>query len=211
METDHAKASAKNFPPSHPTRYDFHVSEWLYYKGEMILRLKFTQEDARVAMSSDTRMKMLLQEMKKMNTVSNLASKTVPSIKQPLGLIRDSEGPWHEIPPAPRIMYASVIWFFVRGLYDTKEEIDRLNVSFTYNDSLCGVLKITEKNFRQYTMIRCRDQGGMPKNLDLTDRPYSEIKLEIDRWGRSLFLSLNGDMVEIIFYCNTRQIVLEHA
>jgi len=154
---------------------------------------------------------MLLRDLKKMNTVSNLESNTVPSIKQPLGLIRDSEGPWHEIPPAPRIMYASVIWFFARGLHDTAEEIDRLNVSFTYNDSLCGVLKITEKNFRQYTHILCRDQGGMPTDWDLTDRPYSEIKLKIDKWGRSLFLSVIGDMVKIIFYCNTRQIVLEHA
>jgi hypothetical protein len=49
----------------------------IYHEGNMILRLNFTQEDARVAMSSDKRMKMLLRDLKKMNTMSTLESKTV--------------------------------------------------------------------------------------------------------------------------------------
>ncbi len=91
---------------------------------------------------------------------------------------------------------------FVRGLYDTKELIGKWKTTFMVNDSLCDVLKITEENFRRHTYVGGWGSGGMTIDWDLTDRPYSEIKLKIDRWGRSLFLSPTGDMVNIGLHMN---------
>ncbi len=92
--------------------------------------------------------------------------------------------------------------FFVRGLYDTKEELGKWKTPFILNDSLCDVLKITEENFRRYTHVRGRGSDGMTIDWDLTDRPYSEIKLKIDRWGRSLFLGPTCNKANIELHTN---------
>jgi hypothetical protein len=67
--------------------------------------------------------------------------------------------------------------FFVSGLHDTPEKIGKWSVDFMFNNSLWDLLKITEKNFWQFTHVDGEGSGVIPFDWDLTDRPYSEIKI----------------------------------
>jgi hypothetical protein len=122
----------------------------------------------------------------------------LPSIKQPLGLIRDSEGPWHEIPPAStRIIKVKVKLFFVSDANGILYKLGKWSVSFMFSKSLCDLLKINEKNFQQFTCVSGEGSGIMPFDWDCTNRPYSEIKSKIDKWGRTWFEIPYGDKVNI--------------
>jgi hypothetical protein len=87
--------------------------------------------------------------------------------------------------------------FFVGGLHDTAQKMGTWKVDFMFNTSLCDLLKITEKNFWHFTHVSGEGAGIMPFGWDLTDRPYSETKWKIDRWGRSWFEVPFGDLVNI--------------
>ncbi len=121
----------------------------------------------------------------------------LPSIRQPLGLIHDSEGPWHQIIPASTRKIKVKVKLLVTGLDDTTYQRGGWSVDLTFNDSLCDLLKINEQNFWQFTHVSGRGLGVIPFNWDPTGRPYSEIKFKIDKWGSSMLLSPIGDKVTV--------------
>jgi hypothetical protein len=79
------------------------------------------------------------------------------------------------------------------------EVLGRWGTDIQVSDSLFTILD-TETNWKNYVMIEAQCSGAETLDLDVTDRPYSETKTLIDRWGRSLFGIQNVGIPRICVY-----------
>ena len=125
-----------------------------------------------------------------LNDLSSGPSRPNTNIKH-LGLVHDSDQSWNHMPTPQEIHVVVVV--YGRRMSGTQE------FDFQSNDSLCDELD-QEANWKRYVRLSATCSGVRSLNLDLTDRPYPEIKSMIDMWGQSLFAIPNSGIAKICVY-----------